>query len=61
MAARKIDVFGPGEALRAALGTRSTCELYADPAGCNGHFGIAGSGVVADVVAADLRRRGWVK
>jgi hypothetical protein len=61
MAVRKIDVFDPGEALRAALGTRSTCELYADPAGCNGHFGIAGSGVVADVVAADLRRRGWVK
>ena len=61
LAARKIEVFDPGPALLAALGQRSYCELYAAPADCAGHFGIAGSGLVADVVMAELGRRGLVK
>ncbi len=61
MSARKIDVFDAGPALLAALGPHSPCELYAVPADCNGHFGISGGGGVARVVAAELRRRGWVK
>ena len=60
LAARNIDVFDPGPALLAALGPRSYCDLYSAPADCEGHFGIAGSGLVADVVKAELRRRGLI-
>jgi len=61
LAARKIDVFDPSSALLIALRQRSYCDLYAAPADCGGHFGIEGSGIVADVVMAELRRRGLVK
>ena len=61
LAARQIEVFDPGPALLAALGQRSYCELYAAQADCTGHFGIAGSGLVADVVMAELGRRGLIK
>jgi len=57
LAARKIEVFDPSSALLIALGQRSYCELYITPAECNGHFGIEGSRVIADVVMAELRRR----
>jgi hypothetical protein len=60
LAAKNIDVFDPGPALLSALGRRSYCELYTEPADCNGHFGIEGSGIVADVVMAELRQRGLV-
>lgn len=60
LAKRKIDVFDPIRALLSALGQRSYCELYIVPADCNGHFGIEGSRIVADVVMAELRRRGLV-
>ena len=59
--ARGIDVFDPTPALLIALGQRSYCELYIAPAKCDGHFGIEGSRIVADVVMAELRRRGLVK
>ncbi len=61
LATRKIDVFDPGPALLIALGQKSYCELYAASADCEGHFGIEGSRMVADVVMAELRRRGLVK
>ena len=61
LSARKIDVFDTGPALLAALGTRSPCEMYAFPAACSGHFGVAGGGMLAQVVAAELKRRGWIK
>jgi len=61
LATRKIEVFDPIRALLSALGQRSYCELYIAPADCNGHFGIEGSRIVADVVMAELRRRGLVK
>jgi hypothetical protein len=60
LATRKIDVFDPSPALLTALGQRSYCELYTSPADCTGHFGIEGSGLVADVVMAELRRRGLI-
>jgi hypothetical protein len=60
LAIRKIEVFDPSRALLSALGQRSYCELYVVPADCNGHFGIEGSRIVADVVIAELRRRGLV-
>ena len=61
MTTRKVEVFDAGPALRAALGARSPCELYVQPADCSGHYGVAGGAIVAQVVAAELRRRGWVK
>jgi hypothetical protein len=60
LAARHIEVFDTGPALLTALGPRSSCDLYVHPA-CDGHYGVFGSGVVADVVMQELRRRGLVK
>ena len=57
---KKIEVFDPIRALLSALGQRSYCELYIAPTDCNGHFGVEGSRIVADVVLAELRRRGLV-
>ena len=61
LAARNIDVFDPSPALLTALGQRSYCELYTAPIDCEGHFGIEGSRIVADVIMAELRQRGLVK
>ena len=61
LAAKNIDVFDPSPALLTALGQRSYCELYTAPIDCEGHFGIEGSRIVADVVMAELRQRGLVK
>jgi hypothetical protein len=60
LTARKIEVFDPMRALLSALRQRSYCELYIAPADCNGHFGTEGSRIVAEVVVAELRRRGLV-
>jgi hypothetical protein len=59
MAARGVEVFDTGPALVATLGPRSFCALYLDD--CSGHYGVAGGAVVAEVVAAELRRRGFVR
>ena len=59
LAARQIEVFDPGPSLLVALGQRSYCELYAED--CAGHFSIVGSGIVAEVVMAELGRRGLFK
>ena len=61
LAAKNIDVFDPSPALLTALGQRSYCELYTAPIDCEGHFGIEGSRIVADVIMAELRQRGLVK
>jgi hypothetical protein len=61
LAARQIEVFDLAPALLAALEQNSYCALYTAPADCTGHFGATGSGVVADAVIAELRRRGLVK
>jgi hypothetical protein len=61
LAAKNIDVFDPSPALLTALGQRSYCELYTAPADCEGHFGIEGSRIVADVIMAELRQRELVK
>jgi hypothetical protein len=55
---RQIDVLDVGAAL-IVHGMGNYCELYARyPGECGGHFGIAGGKIVAEVVAAELRRRG---
>jgi hypothetical protein len=56
-----VDVFDPGPALLAALGERSYCVLYAHSESCEGHYGVFGSSIVADVVAAELRRRNLLR
>jgi hypothetical protein len=61
LAAKHVAVFDPIPALLSALGSRSYCMLFAQPANCNGHFGVAGGGILADVMMAELRRRGWLK
>jgi hypothetical protein len=61
LGARHIAVFDPAPALLAALGQRSYCDLYVSPADCSGHFGVFGSGLVADVMLTELGRRGLVK
>jgi hypothetical protein len=60
LATRRVEVFDPAPALLAALEQRSYCELYSNPAECRGHFSSAGSTIVAQVVASELRqRRHW--
>jgi hypothetical protein len=61
LAAAHVDVLDSSAALLAALGRRSYCDLYIFQADCDGHFGVFGSTVVAEVMAAELRRRGLVK
>jgi hypothetical protein len=60
LAAKHVDVFDPASALLATLGQRSYCTLYILPESCSGHFGIAGSKIMAGVMAAELKRRGLV-
>ena len=59
LSARKIDVLDVGAAMM-VRGVGNYCELYANPAECSGHFGIAGGAIVAEIVAAELRQRGLV-
>jgi hypothetical protein len=61
MVANGMDAFDPAPALLAALNGRSYCEIYADPTGCQGHFGVAGGGLLAKIVATELRRRKLTK
>jgi hypothetical protein len=61
LGAQGVEVFDPGPALLAELGDRSYCELYVRPQDCDGHYGVFGSTIVADVVAAELRRRNLVR
>jgi hypothetical protein len=61
LAAAGVEVFDPGPALLAKLGDRSYCTLYVQPESCDGHYGIFGSSIVADVIAAELGRRNLVR
>jgi hypothetical protein len=61
LSAAGIEAFDPGRALLAKLGDRSYCDLYAQADTCDGHYGVFGSTVVADVMAAELRRRNLVR
>jgi hypothetical protein len=61
LAAAAIGVFDPGLALLNKLGSGSYCALYVQPDSCDGHYGVFGSTVLADVVASELRRRNLVQ
>lgn len=67
MEANGLSVFDPIPALLAALGGRSYCTLYVRESTCHGqagmaagHYGVEGGSLVAEVVAAELRRRNLV-
>jgi hypothetical protein len=64
MEANGLSVFDPIPALIAALGGRSYCMLYVRESVCQGnagmaagHYSVAGGSLLAEVVAAELRRR----
>jgi hypothetical protein len=57
MNADGLDVFDPLPAISSALGGQNYCNLYAQQASCQGHFGVAGSALLAEVVAGELRNR----
>jgi hypothetical protein len=61
LTAKSIDVFDAAPALTAALGGRSYCVLFSQPAECHGHYGVMGSNTLAEIVAAELTRRGLTK
>lgn len=68
--AKGIDVFDPGTAMIDNLAGRSACEYFGrahpatawltSPVPCGGHFSTAGNTTMAQLVAAELRRRGFV-
>jgi hypothetical protein len=65
--AKGIEVFDPGAAMIDSLAGRSPCEFFThvrpatawltSPAPCGGHYSIAGNTTMAQLVAAELRRR----
>jgi hypothetical protein len=52
-----LNIFDPLPAVARQLEGRDHCTLYAREASCGGHFGVAGSALIAEVVAAELKRR----
>ena len=54
LTAKQIEVFDAAPALAAALGERSYCLLYSRPNECRGHFGVLGSNILAEIMAAEL-------
>jgi hypothetical protein len=69
--AKGIEVFDPGPAMIAARGGRSTCEFFtrphaelawlSSPVPCGGHYSSLGNALMAQLVAAELRRRNFLK
>jgi hypothetical protein len=55
LTAKQIEVFDAAPALAAVLGDRSYCVLYSRPNDCRGHFGVLGSGILAQITAAAWR------
>ena len=55
MTANGLSVFDPIPGLIRALKGQSYCMLYVDK-NCEGHYNIAGGGLVAQIVAAELKR-----
>jgi hypothetical protein len=60
LTARGVKTLDLGPLLLERLGPRY-CELYAQPASCEGHYGRSGGAIVADVVARALVRAGLVR
>jgi hypothetical protein len=68
--AKRIEIFDPGAAMVTALGGRSACELFTrahaemawltSPVPCGGHYSGFGNTILAQLVAAELRRRNFL-
>jgi hypothetical protein len=61
LAGAGIPVFDAGPALLHKVGSNGYCSLYVHPESCDGHYGVAGSEIVAEVVAVELRQRALVR
>jgi hypothetical protein len=61
MAENGIDVFDPAPVILQTMRGGDYCAIYTEKASCRGHFGVAGSSLLAQIVAAELRRRNLVK
>jgi hypothetical protein len=61
LTAKSIDVFDAAPAMTAALGGQSYCLLFSQAGECRGHYGVMGSNILAETVAAELTRRGLVR
>jgi hypothetical protein len=69
--AKGVEIFDPGTAMIKSLAGRSVCEFYThahpelawltSPVPCGGHYSIAGNTTLAQLVAAELRRRNFVQ
>jgi hypothetical protein len=68
--AKGIDIFDPGVAMIDSLAGRSPCEFFThqrpatawltSPAPCGGHYSVAGNTTMAQLVAAEFRRRNFI-
>jgi hypothetical protein len=61
LAAKGVQTYDPGPAMLEALAGRSYCELFTQRNSCDGHYSILGNTMMAELVAAELRRRKFVK
>jgi len=61
LTAKSIDVFDAAPAMTAALGGQSYCLLFSQAGECRGHYGVVGSNILAEAIAAELTRRGLVR
>lgn len=61
LAAESIDAFDAAPAMTGALNGRSYCLLFSQPSECRGHYGVEGSNILAQIVAAELARRGLTR
>ena len=69
--AKGIEVYDPGTAMIQSLAGRSACEFYThghpelawltSPVPCGGHYSTAGNTTVAQLVAAELWRRDYIR
>jgi hypothetical protein len=69
--AKGVEVFDPGAAMNATREGRSVCEFFtrphaelawlSSPVPCGGHYSSLGNALMAQLVAAELRRRNFLK
>ncbi len=60
LVAKGVGVFDAGPAMLDVLAGNSYCELFTRQKSCEGHYSIFGNTILANLLAAELRRRGFV-
>jgi hypothetical protein len=68
--AKGVEIFDPGAAMIHGLEGRSACEFFTQahpetawltsPVSCGGHYSTVGNTTMAQLVAAELRRRNFI-